>query len=262
MEKEKLVELASLALEAALQAGKKILEVYNRTFDVDYKSDGSPLTEADHASHMIILKALEESGLPLLSEEGKETPYDTRRSWKYYWLVDPLDGTKEFIKRNGEFTVNIALMETDQPVIGIIYQPGSRHAYAGIVGNGLFKIPVEGDHSLSKDKLLMSPMNENASVRVIASRTHGSTETDKFIDNLRGKSKSIDLVNAGSSLKFCLLAEGTADVYPRFAPTMEWDTAAGHALLKSCGKNIYLYPGGTEMTYNKKQLVNEWFIAR
>ena len=263
MDQKKIKELTALALEAAFIAGKKILEIYNRTITVDYKSDGSPLTEADKASHEIIIHALQISGLPVLSEEGKEIPYEQRSKWKYFWLVDPLDGTKEFIKRNGEFTVNIALMENHHPRAGIIFQPVKGVAFAGIEGDGLYKFSVNEKITLDDiHKLKVNINSEENNIRVIASRSHKSVETDTFIDNLRTSKKNIELLNVGSSLKFCLLAEGIADIYPRFAPTMEWDTAAGHALLKSVGKNIYLHPGGSEMTYNNPKLINDWFIAR
>lgn len=263
MDQNKIKELTALALEAAFSAGKKILEIYDRTITVDYKSDGSPLTEADKASHEIIIHALQISGLPVLSEEGIEIPYEQRINWKYFWLVDPLDGTKEFIKRNGEFTVNIALMENHQPRAGIIFQPVKGIAFAGIEGDGLYKFSVNENIVLDDShKLKININTENNKIRVIASRSHKSVETDTFINNLHSSKKSIELLNVGSSLKFCLLAEGIADIYPRFAPTMEWDTAAGHALLKSVGKNIYLHPGGSEMTYNNPKLINDWFIAR
>jgi 3'(2'), 5'-bisphosphate nucleotidase len=262
VDQEKLKELTLLALKAAISAGKKIIEVYERTFSIDYKTDGSPLTEADQASHEEIIETLQSSGLPVLSEEGKEISFEERRKWKYFWLVDPLDGTKEFIKRNGEFTVNIALMENDHPISGIVFQPVSEFAYAGIVGLGLYKISVIDTPELTdKNKFIVKAKN-NEPFRVIASRTHNSPETIDFIEDLRSSEKKIEILNAGSSLKFCMLAEGAADVYPRFALTMEWDTAAGHAILKSVGKNIYLHPGGAEMTYNKQQLINDWFIAR
>ena len=252
-----------MALEAAFSAGEKILEVYNRTYLIDFKDDGSPLTEADKAAHDDIIKSLQSSGLPVLSEEGKSIPFDERRKWKSYWLVDPLDGTKEFIKRNGEFTVNIALMIDNQPRAGVIFIPVKGIAYAGIVGDGFYKFFVNDQLILSDIYRIKKNTNSQESrIRVIASRSHKSEETENFINDLRSSKKIIELLNAGSSLKFCLLAEGIADVYPRFAPTMEWDTAAGHALLKSVGKNIYQHPEGTELTYNNPKLINDWFIAR
>lgn len=263
MELEKLKKLAELALEAAAEAGKKILEVYKRTITVDMKSDGSPLTEADSASHIIISGILRREKYPVMSEEGKEIPYDERKLWKNYWLVDPLDGTKEFIKRNGEFTVNIAFMENNSPVLGIIFQPANGISIAGIENDGVYKFSGS-ERLVISEKNKLHPDNNviRKNFRVIASRTHNSPETDTFINRLNESHKNIELLNAGSALKFCLLAEGFADIYPRFAPTMEWDTAAGHAILKSTGKNIYVYPAGKEMTYNKPKLINDWFIAK
>jgi 3'(2'), 5'-bisphosphate nucleotidase len=221
------------------------------------------LTEADNASHKIISEILSATGNPILSEEGKEIPFDERKKWNYYWLVDPLDGTKEFIKRNGEFTVNIALMEKDRPLAGIIYQPVKGIAFAGIEGDGLYKLLVSDKIDLiDQNKIKISGNSDKDQMRVIASRTHLSAETEQFINELRSTNRNVEIINAGSALKFCVIAEGNADIYPRFSPTMEWDTAAGHALLKSVGKNIYLHPAGIEMTYNKPQLVNDWFIAK
>ena len=263
MEKEEIRELTLLALETAFEAGEKILEIYKDKFTVDIKADGSPLTAADKASHETIISRLTGTNLPVLSEEGKDILFDERSLWKYYWLVDPLDGTKEFIKRNGEFTVNIALMEYGVPISGVIFQPVTGVAYAGIEGDGLYKFSINEKPLIdSKSKINSFPINNENQTRVIASRSHMSDKTEGFINELRLKNKNVELVNAGSSLKFCLLAEGKADIYPRFAPTMEWDTAAGHALLKAVGKNIYLFPSGEEMTYNKPHLINEWFIAK
>lgn len=263
MTNTKITELTLLALKAALIAGDKILDIYEETISVDYKSDGSPLTQADRASHDVIIRELLHTAMPVLSEEGKEIPFDERKKWEYYWLVDPLDGTKEFIKRNGEFTVNIALMHNNQPVAGVIFQPVTGVAYAGIVGEGLYRFLRNDKPEFTKEKKIEIAQEINDSlVRVIASRSHKSVETEEFILKLKDSKKNIELLNAGSSLKLCMIADGRADVYPRFAPTMEWDTAAGHALLKSVGKNIYLHPAGTEMKYNKPVLINDWFIAR
>jgi len=202
------------------------------------------------------------TGLPILSEEGKNISYDERKNWSRYWLVDPLDGTKEFIKRNGEFTVNIALMEDNHPVAGVICQPVKKVAYAGFE-NSIYKFLYSENLSYETAENIKSLSGINSNImRVIASRSHPSAETEQFIDQLQTSGKKVELLTAGSALKFCILAEGRADIYPRFAPTMEWDTAAGHALLKAAGKNIYLQRDGKEMTYNKPQLVNDWFIAR
>jgi len=263
LEQEKIKELTQLALETAIEAGKKILEIYSIDISVFIKSDGSPLTEADKASHDTIVNKLASTNFPVLSEEGMDIHFEERNKWEHYWLVDPLDGTKEFIRRNGEFAVNIALMEKNIPVSGIIFQPVTGIAFAGIAGDGLYKFSINERLVFeNRNKVITlgnSPMNHT---RVIASRSHMSKKTEEFINELKSTDKNVELVNAGSSLKFCLLAEGKADIYPRFAPTMEWDTAAGHAMLKSVGKNIYLFPSGLEMTYNKPELINEWFIAK
>lgn len=263
MDRNKIKDLTRLAIKTAFLAGEKILKIYESSITVDYKTDGTPLTEADKSSHEIIIQTLKESGLPILSEEGKEIPFEERKNWEFYWLVDPLDGTKEFINRNGEFTVNIALMEKHHPCAGVIFLPVNGVAYAGIQNDGLYKFFANQKICFDENhKLKSNNHKEENKIRVIASRSHKSIETESFINNLRSSKNNIELLNAGSSLKFCLLAEGIADIYPRFAPTMEWDTAAGHALLKSVGKNIYLHPGGAEMTYNNPILINDWFIAR
>ncbi len=258
----KLNDLTALAIEAAFAAGEKILEVYNRIFQVEIKTDGSPLTEADNKSHDIIIAKLHSSQLPILSEEGKSIPYEERKKWNTYWLVDPLDGTKEFIKRNGEFTVNIALMINDVPQVGVIFQPTTGKGWAGIVGVGAYKFNYGNKIFLSQNQKIEFKKNNENLVRVIASRSHRTEETEKFIEDINKNGNKVETINAGSSLKFCLLAEGNADIYPRFAPTMEWDTAAGHAILKAVGRNIYIFPEGNEMPYNKPQLINDWFIAR
>lgn len=254
-------DLMHFAVQASFEAAKEILRIYEGAIEVDMKSDGSPLTAADKAAHVAISKVLAETGLPILSEEGKDIPYEERRKWTMYWLVDPLDGTKEFIKRNGEFTVNIALMESDHPVAGVICQPVKGVAFAGLEGK-LYKFSENVPVSFDQAPVNLLLTDQSPITRIVASRSHKSAETEQFISQLEASGKKIELMNAGSALKFCVLAEGKADIYPRFAPTMEWDTAAGHALLKAAGKNIYLQRNGREMTYNKPQLVNDWFIAR
>lgn len=243
------------------------MRVYDSEFEVELKGDLSPLTEADRASHELIDQELKKFGYPIMSEEGKSIPFEERSSWNYYWCVDPLDGTKEFIKRNGEFTVNIALMEKNSPVLGVILQPAKNIAYAGIVGESVYYFDESPDEGINPDQLsnyLLQPEQNGTGneIKVVASRSHRSVETEDFIDDIRKSGKRVSLVSSGSALKFCLLADGKADVYPRFAPTMEWDTAAGHAILKACGRNILLFPEETEMKYNKASLVNDWFIAR
>jgi 3'(2'), 5'-bisphosphate nucleotidase len=252
--------LADIALRAAVMASDEIIKIYDQDFTIEFKDDDSPLTSADKASHKAISSLLGSTGIPVFSEEGKSIPYDVRSSFSEFWLVDPLDGTKEFIKRNGEFTVNIALMRNNIPVLGVIAQPVKEKLWCGIPGYGFFSGKISDG-----EKILSAPFRESNdrsdTKRVLASRSHRSVETDDFINDLK-KESSVEIVNAGSALKFCLLAEGKADVYPRFAPTMEWDTAAGHAILLSVGKNIFTYPSNTVLTYNKPNPVNDWFIAR
>ena len=259
-------DLLISAIKVSVEAGKKILEIYDTAFSVELKDDQSPLTAADKASHEIISSHLLKLGFPILSEEGKTIPYDERKNWENYWLVDPLDGTKEFVKRNGEFTVNIAFMVANSPLLGVIYTPVLGNVCAGFnnVVYSMTKADVEDLSivNLHEFELLQQENTTPEEIKVVASRSHLSPETEKFISMLNLNGAKISMVNAGSALKFCLLAEGKASVYPRFAPTMEWDTAAGHAILKACGKNIILYPSNTEMTYNKPSLVNDWFIAR
>lgn len=259
-------ELLISAIKTSVLAGEKILEIYNTAFEVELKKDQSPLTLADKAAHELITSELGKWGFPILSEEGKEIPFEVRKNWKNYWMVDPLDGTKEFVKRNGEFTVNIAFMDKDTPVFGVIYCPVSGHICAGSDGK-VYAMKNSDSVNLSEttieDYILEPHINSpDDEIKVVASRSHLSTDTENFISMLNLNGNKISIVNAGSALKFCLLAEGKATVYPRFAPTMEWDTAAGHAILKACGRNILLHPSGIEMKYNKPSLVNDWFIAK
>jgi len=256
-----------LALEAAVKAGEKIMEVYtSASFDVQYKEDDSPLTRADQASHETIEKILLPSGIPLLSEEGADINYETRSQWKTLWVVDPLDGTKEFVKRNGEFTVNIALVEDGFPVMGIIYVPVSRELYYAVKGQGAYKTTVEkNDDSGTLVKKAVRLQNNNQHdpnvCRVVASRSHLSPETEKYIEEKKQQFARIDLVSKGSSLKFCLVAEGLADCYPRYAPTMEWDTAAGQIIVEETGKTLIDLSTQQRMRYNRPVLRNQWFVV-
>ncbi len=267
-------ELLSIALKAAVLAGKEINEVYKRDFQVEIKDDKSPLTEADKKSHNRIMEVLHESGLPLLSEEGKSIPYEERHRWKIFWLIDPLDGTKEFIKRNGEFTVNIALIVNGLPVLGVIYAPIIDTIYFGCEGLGSFKAEADYDylsHIIQSehisDRLISAgnrlPIkNTERPYTVVASRSHMSEETAAFIDQLRNKHENLQLISKGSSLKLCLVAEGAADVYPRFAPTMEWDTAAGQAIALCAGYTVTNAHDHSAIVYNKSELLNPWFIVQ
>lgn len=299
--------LLPLAADAAIRAGEAIMEVYNSptvNWEVERKADNSPLTLADRRSHAVIAPVLEATGIPVLSEEGAHLPYESldgvaehgRKSWHTLWVVDPLDGTKEFIKRNGEFTVNIALVEDGVPVLGVIYVPVTRVLYIGSPA-GAFKgtVPAEvydikdihmmpihakaaaaAAEAVSPEAASVSAAAPSSATRrgegfvVVASRSHLSAETQEYIDSLRAEHPDLTMVSAGSSLKLCLVAEGTADVYPRFAPTMEWDTAAGHAICRAAGCEVYrIAPtdymhtdGLSPLTYNKPDLLNPWFIVR
>ena len=255
----------TLAVQAALAAGADIMAMYDSPtadFGIERKADSSPLTRADKAAHERILSFLEPTGIPVLSEEGADIPYEERRTWQRLWVVDPLDGTKEFIKRNGEFTVNIALVENGIPTMGVIYAPATGVLYSGM--------PLYYGRPGSAYRQLMS---ENTIERlpnfkkprpftVVASRSHLSPETEAFVADLKRKHPYLKLVNSGSSLKICLVAEGFADVYPRLAPTMEWDTAAGDAIARAAGCEVVDAETGLPLTYNKEDLHNPWFVVR
>ncbi len=252
--------LLELAQIAALQAGKAILEVYtSRDFGVEMKSDQSPLTLADKAANKIIASHLEETGLPILSEEGSSIRYQERKSWDHFWLIDPLDGTKEFIKKTGEFTVNIALMHSGIPVAGVIYAPYINILYYGSKEAGVYKIEKDKQVQLSviTPKRTIEKLHQKEQITIVASKSHMNEETKNFIDQFQNANFS----SMGSSLKLMLLAEGAADIYPRIAPTMEWDTAAGDAILRSLNMGVYQTDLQTKLMYNKEDLLNPSFIA-
>jgi 3'(2'), 5'-bisphosphate nucleotidase len=259
-------------LKAAALAGEEILKIYNEEdFAVRFKDDNSPLTRADSASHKIIQDILSEAfpDVPLLSEEGKTIPYDERKEWDRFFCIDPLDGTKEFIKRNGEFTVNIALIQNRKPVLGVIYVPVKDTLYIGGMDIGSYKIndflvcyrEIETLPS-SHQKVLKLPVAKRKRLfTVVGSRSHMNDATDEFIEEMKRNYKNIHILTAGSSLKLCSIAEGSADVYPRFAPTMEWDTAAGQSIVEGSGGRVTAAENGCILSYNKKNLKNPWFIA-
>ncbi len=260
-------KLLSLAIEAALVAGKRIMEIYdNESFEVDFKGDDSPLTKADVASHDIIISYLKNTEIPILSEEGKHLPYETRKDWETLWIVDPIDGTKEFIKKNGEFTVNIALVKKQIPVLGVIYVPALNELYFASIENGSFKLSgITAFSSLQEviDQAKKLPLSlEKQKFTVVASKSHLSTETEDYISELEKEHGKVITISKGSSLKLCMVAEGVADEYPRFAPTMEWDTAAGQAICKYAGKTVYDYKTKKEMIYNREELLNNWFLVK
>lgn len=247
-------------IQVARKAGDAIMEIYSTDFNVELKGDNSPLTAADKKSNEVIINQLEQMypGIPRISEETKLTAYDVRKSWKQYWLIDPIDGTKEFIKRNGEFTVNIALVENGIPVLGVVYAPAKQLMYYGDKENGSFL--QKGNASAVK---LATGKNHNSlsKINVVASRSHLSDETLQFVEQLKQQGKEIEFVSSGSSLKFCLVAEGKADVYPRFGPTMEWDTAAGQAVIECAGGKVVNAQTNGPLLYNKENLLNPYFIV-
>jgi 3'(2'), 5'-bisphosphate nucleotidase len=254
MNEYELINLLEVAKEASIAAGIEILKVYNSDdFGVESKADNSPLTKADNAAHKIIVEFLEKTGVPILSEEGRDIPYEERRTWEYLWIVDPLDGTKEFIKRNGEFTVNIALVENGHPILGVVYVPVTKKLYFGGLNLGAFMKHQTVVTQLNKAKVLDK---KKPGIRVVASRSHLNEETQVFLGGLNAP----EIVSMGSSLKFMMLAEEKADIYPRFAPTMEWDTAASHAILRELNFKV-LDEHSNPLVYNKKNLLNPYFSA-
>jgi 3'(2'), 5'-bisphosphate nucleotidase len=279
MAKTSLHELLDHAIQAAFAAGREILAVYGeKQFAIEAKDDLSPLTEADRRAHAAIERSLAPSGLPVLSEEGAHTTPAERQKWDRYWLVDPLDGTKEFIKRNGEFTVNIALMQRDQlpegplgaaaPVAGVLYVPVMDRLYFSWKDGGAFRqdkaatmpdIPAYERAAMAVKLPMAKP--PAGTYTIVASRSHKSPETEAFIRQKQQEHQQVELTSMGSALKICLVAEGVADVYPRFAPTMEWDTAAGHAICTEAGRQVTDVTTDEPMRYNKYDLMNNWFIV-
>ncbi len=272
-----LAELVSTAIDAALAAGREILDVYAGPIAVERKDDLSPLTEADRRAHRAIVGVLGGTGLPVLSEEGRELPAAERRAWPRYWLVDPLDGTKEFVRRNGEFTVNIALMErvaepagpegVAVPAAGVLLAPARDLLYFGWRGGGAWRQegPLAAGEPLPRRQAASRRLPDappRVAWTIVASRSHPSPETEAYLRAAEAEHGEVALTSMGSALKICLVAEGAADVYPRFAPTMEWDTAAGHALALEAGRDLIDPRTGEPLRYNKLDLVNPWFVVR
>ena len=249
----------------AIEAGNTIMEIYKRDFQIEYKDDKSPLTEADIKANEIICSALTKlyPNIPIMSEENKKVEYEERKDWEYYWCIDPIDGTKEFIKKNDEFTVNIALIYKHSPVLGVVYAPAVDKMYTSKKNEGAFlngkKLPLP-----HVDKLFT----------VVASKSHLSQETQEFINDLKKEYSDLTSSSKGSSLKLCMVADGSANIYPRIAPTMEWDTAAAHAIVLESGKDVYVYDNNISaleylessnklepMVYNKENLLNSYFVV-
>jgi len=249
-----LVTLLEIAKTAALAAGAEILKIYQSgDFSIEAKSDNSPLTRADKAAHNVIASFLEKTEIPILSEEGRDIPYSERSKWEYFWMVDPLDGTKEFIKKNGEFTVNIALIHKKESILGVVYTPVLHELYWAISGMGAFTESQGQISSLNTSGRTLA----DKGLRVVASRSHMSLETEGYLKKL----DEPQIVSRGSSLKFLLIASGDADLYPRFGPTMEWDTAAAHVIVKEAGGSVTLEDEKTPLFYNKEVLLNPGFIV-
>ena len=259
--------LLNTAVIAALEAAKAILEIYHSgAFDIELKGDNSPLTRADTASHDVIMSYLETTGIPVLSEEGRDIPYQERKDWKQLWIVDPIDGTKEFIKRNGEFTVNIALIEDQKPLIGVIYVPVTGELYFSSKEFGAYKVAVhleDYDFDALLAKAITLPLQrEDNTFTIVASRSHMSAETGEYVQQMRDLHGEVNLISKGSSLKLCMVAQGTANCYPRFAPTMEWDTAAGQAICEHAGFEVIDWDTKKNMLYNREELLNNWFLVK
>ncbi|MBK1833367.1 3'(2'),5'-bisphosphate nucleotidase CysQ [Roseibacillus ishigakijimensis] len=246
-------------LAATKRAGEVILEVYARDFEVEYKGDDSPLTEADQKGNAVLMEFLRGAHpeIPIISEENKTVDYEERRHWERFWLVDPLDGTKEFIKKNGEFTVNVALIEKGVPVLGVVYRPTTGTFHLGVVGEGAWRITGEEEVQLQSQPHYQTLEK----VRVVASRSHLTPEVEQFVADLKAAGKEVEFLSAGSSLKLCLVAEGEADVYPRFGPTMEWDTGAAHAVALAAGRQVNSRETGEALAYNKENLLNPYFLV-
>ncbi len=258
------------AIVAAVEAGDAILDVYQQAFDVEEKEDKSPLTIADKKSHEIISTHLAPLDLPVLSEEGKSIDYSVRKQWTYFWIVDPLDGTKEFIKRNDEFTVNIALVNKNKPVMGVIFVPVLKQLYFAAADFGAYLITLNADTDL-KTMSLDQLVDQSAAISchpaagrpftIVGSRSHATSELEAYVEKKRREHGDLNFISAGSSLKLCRVAEGSADVYPRLGPTMEWDTAAGHIIAECAGASVFRADNEEPLIYNKENLLNPWFFV-
>lgn len=257
-------------LTIAFEAGQKILDIYHaETFEVDLKSDASPVTIADKTAHYYIYEQLAAKypDIPIISEEGEIPDFTTRQQWPYTWLVDPLDGTKEFIKKNGEFTVNIGLIENGSPIAGVIYIPAQETMYFASKEIGSYKLTDctrilgQATEQLLEAAQKLPLPKQHDGIHVVVSRSHFSSETESYLKQLAQQYSKVETISSGSSIKMCLVAEGAADVYPRLSYSMEWDTAAGEAIVKYSGAHVEVYPSKVQMQYNKQQLKNPFHVV-
>ncbi|GEQ87216.1 3'(2'),5'-bisphosphate nucleotidase CysQ [Patiriisocius marinistellae] len=264
-------QLLETAIKAAIDGGKAILKIYVTDFEVLSKDDASPLTQADKNANDIINRYLVDTKIPIISEENKQLAYEERKDWSRCWIVDPLDGTKEFVKRNGEFTVNIALVENGNPILGVIYVPVTKELYytTADARNAMKATLVSEEEdtieSILNNAEIISPseisVDENFVIKIVGSRSHLNDETKQFISEIE-KNNTVEIVSKGSSLKFCLVAEGAAHIYPRYAPTMEWDTAAGQAICQAADVQVIDNETKTPLKYNKENLLNPYFLVK
>ena len=251
-------EFLEEVIKISIDAGYGIMKAYDSSYDIVEKSDGSPVTIADQNAHNLIYDRLQKlaPGIPLVSEESNLVDIENRLSWERFWLVDPLDGTKEFIKKNGEFTVNIAMIEGGRPILGVVHAPARDLTYFATSGKGSWR--QIKNHAPEK---IMTKAYHRGAVRMTSSRSHRSKPIENFCLALEEQIQlPIQHVTMGSSLKFCLVAEGSADIYPRLGPTSEWDTGAAHCVLEEAGGSVRLCDGG-QLMYNKESLLNPWFVA-
>lgn len=274
MDDKPLKQYLLIAVRASMMAASAIMDVYSRAdFNVDMKSDDSPLTDADRKAHQIIVDALNPTPIPILSEEGRDISYGERKGWDQLWIVDPLDGTKEFIKRNGEFTVNIALIQDGTPVFGVIYAPVLKRLYFGGRNLGDWNLGAYGCTREMEDvpddlgELIKQceklPLTVSRSSYVImGSRSHATPELAAFVEKKRKEVDAVEFISAGSSLKICRVAEGAADIYPRLGPTMEWDTAAGQGIAEGAGRSVTVWETHEPLMYNRENLLNPWFVVQ
>ncbi len=271
IEKSELINLLTEAINSSVRAGKLIIDVYNSDdFQVNLKSDATPLTLADKLAHNEISNSLSKTRIPWLSEEGRDLLYEERKGWEIFWMVDPLDGTKEFIKRNGEFTVNIALILNGYPILGVVFVPVTGDLYFSLQSHGSYKINLTDPYKnigynfndLAQRSSKLPIKSSRKKFTVVGSRSHMSRDTQNYIDKLRNKYGDLDFISRGSSLKICMVAEGQADIYPRFSSTFEWDTAAGQAIAEGAGCQVVNADSCIRMIYNKEELKNPWFIVR